>query len=115
MPRVGVLVNPGERVDLDLYARFLQDLTADAGLRGLGEFEDSARELPNAFVRSADRQESAVLAQHGPGHGHGMQHELAQRVGDQPVPVGAGVLLDQCGTGGAVPHPGHQLPRARPG
>lgn len=68
-----VLVDPGELVHLDVDARLLQDLAADAGLRGLGEFEDSARQFPSPVVRSADRQESAVLAEHRPGYGHGVQ------------------------------------------
>lgn len=54
-------------------AGLLQDLAGDAGLWGLVEFEDAARELPGAVVGSADRQEAAVFAHHYSGYGHGVQ------------------------------------------
>lgn len=73
MPRGGVLVDPGQLVHLDVDARLLQDLAPYAGLRGLREFEDSARQFPSPVVRTTDRQKSAVLAQHCPGYGHGVQ------------------------------------------
>lgn len=50
-----VLVDPGELVHLDVDARLFPDLASDAGLRGLVEFEHSAREFPSAVVGSPDR------------------------------------------------------------
>lgn len=54
----GVLVDPGELVDLDVDAGLFPDLAPDAVLGGLVQFQDSAGELPSAVVRAADRQEA---------------------------------------------------------
>ena len=41
--------------------------------------------------------------------------DLMERVGNRPIPVGDGVLVDQRSAHAVVPHPRHQVAQGRPG
>jgi hypothetical protein len=58
---VEVLVDAGEAVDGDGDAVFFEDLTADALLEGLVEFEDSAWRFPVVVIAAANYKDVVVV------------------------------------------------------